>query len=243
MNNSIRVAVGVAAVAVGAFLGYQVLFAPNVGVPGPSPSPEPTATSEPTATPEPTPGPDSFESHPGGTLIPGSYVMSDVEPFEITFTVPPGWEKLAIPASVWSVEDDKSSIGFTTIDDLRSDPCDPSQGNVGVGPTADDLVTALADVPGYALNSSEDTSISGYSGTMLDITWSDPGCPEGVEGELVVSQPSDVVSPHPGETEGNTWYVLDVDGERLVISVLIHPNAVQQRIDDIQAILDSVQIE
>jgi hypothetical protein len=241
-NNIVRIAAAVAAVAVAGFIGIQLLGTPDPGgqpVPAPSASP----SLEPSATPEPTP--TSFEDHPGGSLAPGTYVMTGVEPFQITFTVPSGWEKLAVPSMVWSREDDKSTVSFGTIDDLVLDPCDPSQGYVGIGPTADDLVTALADVPGLAVNSSEETSISGFAGTLLDIEWSEAGCPADVEAMLWVDQPGDFVSPHPGGSDNlfDRMYILDVNGERLVINTAAHANATDVRVADIQSILDSTQIE
>jgi hypothetical protein len=228
-------------VVVAAFLGYRLLIEPNVGGPPPVPSPSPSVG--PSATTDP--GPTSFDAHPGGALDPGPYVLTGVEPFQITFTVPSGWEKLAVPAMVWSREDDKSTFGFFTLEDLVSDPCDPSQGFAGVGPTVDDLVTALADMPGFGLNSTEETTVSGFTATMLDIDWSDPPCAEGVEAQLGVSQPGDVVRPHPGagDEQFNRWYIVDVDGERLVIANMAHANATDVRVADIQEILDSTQIE
>jgi hypothetical protein len=115
---------------------------------------------------------------------------------------------------------------------------------MGVGPTVDDLVTALEAVPGYALNSSTDVTISGFTGTLLDIEWGDPPCAEGVEAQLTLSQPGDVIRPHPGATDGVTrWYILDVDGDRLLIGTFAAPTATDQRVEDIQSIVDSTLIE
>jgi hypothetical protein len=243
MNKFVTIGLAAAAVVVAAFVGYQFLFGTNVGGPPPIPSPSPSPSAEASPTSEPTPA--SFDDHPGGALIAGSYALTGVEPFQITFTVPPGWEKNQPPAIVWSRDDDKSTISFGTVDDLVSDPCDPPQGYVGVGPTADDLATALAAVPGFAINSSEAVTISGFTGTMLDVEWSDAGCPEGVEAMLWVEQPGDFVEPHPGASDAlfTRMYILDVSGERLVITTFAHTNATESRVNEIQEILDSTQIE
>jgi hypothetical protein len=245
MNKFVTIGLAAAAVVVAAFLGYRLLVEPNVGGQPPAPPPSSSATPEPTPQSTPDSTPRSFDSHPGGVLLPGAYVLTGVEPYQITFTMPGGWEKLAVPNLVWSQDDDKSTVGFGTIDDLVSDPCDPSQGYVGVGPTADDLATALADVPGVAINSSEEITISGFSGTMVDIEWSEANCPAEVEPMLWVKQPGDVLEPHPGgsDTLFDRMYFLDVNGERLVISTSAHANATDQRVADIQSILDSIQIE
>jgi hypothetical protein len=245
VNKFVAFGLAAAAVVVAAFLGYQFLFGTNVGGPPPAPSVSPSV--EPSATPEPTPDstPTSFDSHPGGALTPGAYVLTNVEPFQITFTVPAGWEKNQPPAIVWSREDDKSTITFGTIDDLVNDPCDPSQGYAAIGPTADDLVTGLAAVPGFAAISSEETTISGFPAAMVDVDWTEAGCPAEVEAMLGVRQPGDEPVLHPGGSDNlfDRWYFIDVDGDRLVITTAAHANATDQRIADIQSILDSIQIE
>jgi hypothetical protein len=187
----------------------------------------------------------SFDSFAGGALVPGEYFLTHVEPFEITFTVPAGWEKNQPPAMVWSREDHKATVSFGTIDDLLNDPCDPSQGYAGIGPTADDLMTGLAAMPGFAVNSSEETSISGFSATMVDVDWTEAGCPASVEAMLGVSQPGDELVPHPGGSDNlfDRWYVVDVDGERLLITTAAPANASDQRVADIESILESIQIE
>jgi hypothetical protein len=193
MNKFVAFGLAAAAVVVAAFLGYWLLIEPNVGGPPPAPSPSPSV--EPSATPDP--GPTSFDTHPGGALDPGAYVLNGVEPFQITFTVPDGWEKLAVPAMLWSEDDDKSSVALFTVVDVFNDPCDPAQGSMGVGPTVDDLVTALEAIPGYTATSDQ-AAVGGYPGTRLVTTWSDPGCPVGTNPQLLRSQPENVMRPHPG---------------------------------------------
>jgi hypothetical protein len=80
---------------------------------------------------------------------------------------------------------------------------------------------------------------------MVDIEWSEANCPAEVEPMLWVKQPGDVLEPHPGgsDTLFDRMYFLDVNGERLVISTSAHANATDQRVADIQSILDSIQIE
>jgi hypothetical protein len=240
MNKFVTFGLAAAAVVVAAFLGYRFLIEPNIGGPPPSPSPSPSAESS--APEEPTPA--SFEDHPGGTLAPGSYVLTSVEPFRITFTAPAGWEKLAVPAMLWSRDEDKSTVAFFTVDDVFNNPCDPTQGSMGVGPTVDDLVTALEGIPGYTATSDQ-AAVGGYLGTRLVTTWSDPGCPEGVEAQLLRSQPENFMRPHPGDGDDlfNHWHILDVNGERLVITTAAPGNASDQRIQDIESILDSTLIE
>ena len=231
MNNMVRAGL-VAAVVVAALLGITYFVAPNVGAP--TPSAEPTASLA-----------AVVDLPIRGALDPGTYSITDVEPLQITITVPPGWERNVVPAQIWSTTDEKAVVGFFTVDDVFADVCDQAQGWAGVGPTVDDLVEALSAVPGITIESQSDVTISGYSGTLLDVSSTDPGCPEGVEGGVLTSLPGFVDRPHPGDSddEFNRWYILDVDGERLVINASSPASNPDQVTADVQSILASVRIE
>ena len=232
MNNMVRAGL-VAAVVVAALLGIAYLVAPNVG--SPAPSPDPSASEALTG--------DLGTAR--GALAPGTYAINDVEPFRITISVPPGWERNVVPAQVWSDTDDKAMVGFFTVDDVFADVCDEAQGWAGVGPTVDDLVDALSAVPGITVDSQTDVTISGFSGTLLDISSTDPGCPEGVDGLVLTSLPGFVDRPHPGgdDVAFNRWYILDVEGQRLVINASSPASNPEQVTEDVQSILASVRIE
>ena len=236
MNIYAKVALATAAVVVAALLGYNYLVAPNVGGPrlfGPEPTPVPT----------PSPIPVPTLEMGAGSLSAGSYRITDVDPFSITITVPTGWESLAVPAMVWSVEDEKAIVAYVTVDDLFADPCDPEQGNLGVGPSADDLAEALATYPGINVNSTTAVTISGFAGTRVDFTSTDVGCPGG-DASLWTTQPAGTDSSHPGAGAGlQQFWILDVDGERLVIAVAAPVSAPPQRLEDVSSIVNSTVIE
>ena len=108
-----------------------------------------------------------------------------------------------------------------------------------------DLAEALADIPGITVVSEASATISGYSGTLLDISSSDPDCAEGVEPLLLTTIPGYVDRPHPGDSddEFSRWYILDVDGDRLVIQAVV-PRGLPERVAaDVDGMLQSVRIE
>jgi hypothetical protein len=238
MNTTAKVILATAAVVLAVVLGYTYLVAPNVGGPrlfGP----------EPTPTPVPTPSPDPIPTLElgAGALAPGSYQITDFEPINITITVPNGWESNAVPAMVWSVDGQKATVAYFTVDDLFADPCDPAQGSMGVGPTVDDLAAALSTYPGITVNSGTNTTLSGFSGTLLDITSTGVEC-DGPEAVMWTTQPDSIERPLPGGGAAfQQVLILDVNGERLVIHSGAPSNgAPSQRIDEAMSIVDSTVI-
>jgi hypothetical protein len=242
LNNALRVGLVAAAVVAAALIGYTYFIAPTVGTDPPAPIPTPTATSSPASSPTAEAVPALV---PGtGRLSPGPYLITDIGPLEITIRVPNGWESNVVPAMVWSTENEKATVAYMTTTDLFADPCDPEQGLAGVGPTAADLVAALATVPGLAVDSQSDVTIAGYPGTRLDFIATDPPCEEGVEALLLRSEPGSVDRPHPGgDTVLSSIVVLDVEGTRLVISARVPTEANAGRSAEVEQIIGSTIVE
>jgi hypothetical protein len=237
MTNTAKLVGAAAAVGVAAYLGYAYFIAPNG-------SGAPEATADPTPSSTVTAGPVQNLAYERGALAPGTYFIGNIDPFQIKFTVPVGWEKLPVRHMVWSEDDDKSTVGFLNLSHIAYHACHPSLGVHDVGPTVDDLVTELGDMQGFEINSSTEVTIGGHAGTMLDISLSDPPCAGGVEPLLGYTQPGDMDQPHPGGSDSlfDRWYIIDVNGERLVIATAAARGATEQRLQDIQAIVDSIEI-
>ena len=119
-------------------------------------------------------------------------------------------------------------ISFMTTDGLYSDPChwdwkDTVQAEVGdvkVGPSVDDLVSALGSVTYYTSTDPQPVTIDGYSGRELELQM-----PEGSYAHCDKDDPNDpgghvFVFPGPLYTQGpaNHWhlYILNVHGTRLI---------------------------
>ena len=241
MTSMMRVGLVAAVAIVAALLGYTYLVAPGVGT-DLAPNPTSTATANPTPLPTAEEVPELVTG--AGALSPGPYLITDISPLEITIRVPNGWESNVVPAMVWSREDEKATVAYMTVTDLFADPCDPAQGPASVGPTAADLVAALATVPGLSVDAQSDVTISGYAGTRLDFTTTDLECAVDAEAVLLQSDPGSVDWPHPGG--GSVLYsvvVLDVEGTRLVISARVPQGANAGRSAEVEQIIGSTIIE
>ncbi|HEX2030844.1 MAG TPA: hypothetical protein VHL78_05520 [Actinomycetota bacterium] len=126
-------------------------------------------------------------------------------------------------------------------------PADPP-----VGPTVDGLATALSDLAPFELTSPpSDVSIYGYRGKHLQLTV--PDFP--VEGEsfarCIDGNLKSWIGPltgafygyngEPGFTE--EFWILDVEGTRLMIAAERSPSAPPENVAELEAILDSIRIE
>jgi hypothetical protein len=237
MNNTAKFSVAAAVVAVAALLGFNYLVAPNIGSPGLG---DPT----PSLTPIPTPTPAVFDEQPEGEVVaPGSYLITEVEPFRITVTVPDGWQNVRVPGLLWG---EGVVLGFWYVDNVFVDPCASDLGllDPAVGPTVDDLATAFGNVPGLEATSPTDVTVDGFAGKQMELTataaWD--GC-FGNEAVLwpIDGGPDAKPPPDPGDLE-RLW-ILDVNGDRLVISSTVTPDASDEVQGELEAIFASVQIE
>lgn len=213
MNSIVKISLAVAAVAVAAVLGVNYLGSSNVGGPGPDDSP-PTPTSTPQAL------------YSGSNLSPGTYAIEAPFPVRVTLDLPDGWFSWASNASVVglvvdnSMGDGASGWGpaFWIVDNVYADPCDPtSKREPKLGPSVDDLVAALTSLPGYETTVPTNVTVSGFSGMELELTAPEYGdeCPAHRTWSTAGSDPREML---PGET--NRIQILDVDGTRLVLSIV-----------------------
>jgi hypothetical protein len=232
MNNTVRLIAVVAVVAIVAVIGYQFLFGSGVGDPGPSPSPSPSV--EPSAAPSessPAAGePINFTDLEGeGTALePGEYLIDYAAPVAtVTFTVPDepyvgwpsAWQKALFDWGPWH-QSNYARLGAVEVVNLFVDPCNPALGlrDPAVGPSVDDLITALGEVPGLQHSAPVESTVGGLTGQYMELT--------GVVPEACVEDPSIWTTTHDDlsmllPNTGDTSYVwiYDVAGQRLVIWV------------------------
>jgi hypothetical protein len=262
MNTPVRVALAAAAVVAVAAVGTRLL--PSGTGPGGPASPIPTT---PPASPTITPAPSlAFE----GPMPAGTYFM---EPFgppnastRVVFTVPDGFDYAAgwaiIPTDIGPGAPSGIGIGFLQPAGIFSDPCKwdvagtatfPQPGDIAIGPTADDLVTALATNQAYVSGEPTPVTIGGYSGKRIDLQLPSDidfaACDKYVgatEGSYFVWG-----TLHPGGSNlyaqgpGNRLHVsaLDVAGNRIVVETTDYVGTSQRDRDRVQAIVDSIHIE
>jgi hypothetical protein len=238
MNTFAKFGLAAAAMAVATLLGYNYLVSLNIGGPGPG---DPT----PAATPSPSPMPLPISSSTAAQLEPGTYVAGDPFSLRVTFTVPDGWRgNIGGPYYVgleWI--DQSGGIFFQIFDKLSADPCRHELGFLDPppGPTVEDLVTALGDMPGLDVTNVAGVTVDGYNGTQLVMTA--PESVDGCTGAYVIWQlPLGLnYSMAPGE-RSRVW-ILDVDGQRLVIESPEVPGYTDAQRTEVQEIIDSIRIE
>jgi hypothetical protein len=223
--------------------------------------PSPMAPSDPSPTPTIQ---DIMELEPFAPLEPGTYFIDpDLDPstpLRVVYEVPfEGW-------SMWigatkAGDDGHVIVSITTVTNLVRHGCrDHSWADPPVGPSVNDLATALADLAPFRVTSPpKDVTIYGYSGKYLELTVPDlpvagdgddrrfAGC---IDGNLkswvaaIDTEPGDAFygyNGEPGRTE--EFWILDVDGTRLVIEANWSPASPREDVAETRAILDSIRIE
>ena len=197
-------------------------------------------------------------------LEPGTYFMDpDLDPstsLRVVYDVAAdGWVQW-IGAGKFAA-DGHVAVSITTVSNLVRHGCrDHSRLDPPVGPTADDLATALADLAPFRVTSPPaDVTIYGYTGKHLELTvpnlpmngrGNDPRLAGCVGGKLKswvdpLSQPhaGDAFYGYTGPGYTEEFWILDIDGSRLVIAAERSPGSPPKDLGAQRAILDSIRIE
>jgi hypothetical protein len=210
----------------------------NPGGPGPTASPTPTPISTPEPTPEllepgaiePAEDPvNSFRNLQAGTY------HFDL-PMRITFTVPAGWGQWAYTSkrSQFKLIGPKDGeLSFEIVENVSADPCTGELLDPPVGPSVDDLVTALSALEGFDVSPVTNVTIDGYRGKQLTLTSPASGCD-------MRTWATSFRQNGVGLGEANHVRILDVDGVRLLIGLAPPSDPADQR--EVDGILDSIRI-
>lgn len=247
----------------------QLGLALLVALAGCAPGTETTAprASAPPAPSEPSPTPttqDIMELEPFAPLEPGTYFIDpDLDSstsLRVVYEVPfEGWSQWIGATKFY--EGGHVGVSITTVTNLVRHGCrnhlwaDPP-----VGPSVDDLATALADLAPFRMTSPpKGVAIYGFRGKHLELTVPDlpakgegdarrfAGCADGklkswvaatdtVEGDAFYGY-----NAEPGRIE--EFWILDVDGTRLVVEMNWSPASPREDVAEMHAILDSIRIE
>jgi hypothetical protein len=182
-----------------------------------------------------TPTPRVFEDA-SGSLEPGTYVSS-IDSIEVTYTVPAGWgREPSAPELGGPIADEIGGLSFWIVQDLFADPCRFDEGALAPppGPTVDDLANALVEQPGVDAEPPTDVVVDGFAGRYVEYT-----------------TPADCAQFGPWQTENGVvlfassdvrYWILEVDGTRLVMLAYLWDGATQEGRAELQAIIDSVEI-
>jgi hypothetical protein len=222
-------------------------------------------TSSPATDPIPTPTIQDVMKLPSFALLePGTYFIDPDHdpstPLRVVYTIPAeGWSSWLGAAKF--AEDGHVGVSVTTVANLVRHGCrDHSRPDPPVGTTVDDLATALADLAPFRVTAPPTSvTIYGYRGKHMELTVPDlpmegrgddqrfAGCVGGQLKSWVdpLSQPDERDAFYgytgPGYTE--EFWILDVDGTRLMIAAERSPDSPSEDITEMRAILDSIRIE
>ena len=221
----------------------------------PSETPPPSsATPSPAATAGPT-GPRAIASAGDfAPLDPGAYYIEPVadgsSPLRVLFTIPAeGWSSFIGAFKPGEDSRDQTvQINIAVVTNLVTEGCtDHSAQSPVVGPTVDDLATALSELAPFELiEEPGDVTMAGFGGKHL--VWTVPDAL--VFTECLGDEVKSWIAPSlsyafygysPGLIE--EFWILDVEGARLMISTLRYADASQADVDELQAVLDSIVIE
>lgn len=251
MNDLAKVLVATAAVVAVAVVGINLLpetgTGPGAVPPAPSPSPSTSPSQEPTASPEThevTPfGPDGFGMCPPAGIDPTCVEDPRDDSITFTFEPPASWERFVEwGGNPWIDENqppDGAAVFFYRGNWLYGDPCRPDDEedpDISVGPTVDDLVTALVDHPSLDVTAPVDVTLAGYAGKYLDLL-----VPDDIS-ECVRYQPMEghIYAQGPGH-RWHMW-ILDVNGVRVLVEANDYAGTSAERLAEVQAIIDSLEI-
>ena len=136
-------------------------------------------------------------------------------------------------------------LGSSVVGNIYSDPCRDTLLDPPLGPTVDDLATAFTNVVGWEATAPTDVALDGYAGKQLVLTvpvdtdfgacvtgrfmaWSE----DGISGSRWLQGPGQIQE---------TW-IVDVEGERLVIEASYFPEISRGNRAELQEVIDSIQI-
>jgi hypothetical protein len=182
--------------------------------PDATPVPSPSATAIPTSTPvavRPLP--------PDGALSPGQYRTGVPDsPVTVAMTIGGGWS-----SGGWYIMNPPElthQVSFWTVGDVNSDACDwgGTLPRRSIGPTVDDLVSALDAQSNTNMSTPADVVIDGYAGKRVRMSTPHKIDCSGIDSLVMWVDPAG--NPGRGlEPTGtyDTLWILDVDGHRVVI--------------------------
>jgi hypothetical protein len=260
MNFYGKFAIAAVAVVAIAAVGFAILrpsgtMPASVGATGQvSPSPSVAVSARPSPTPSPSPAivsgsatsfvlPEADSPNNGQLLEPGTWRLSAGFPVPVSFDVPDGWAV----CSGSSVEQglcgpegtngEHAGISFLIVENVVSDPCGDALADPPVGPSVNDLVTAISNLKGFRATRPVSVTIDGYRGKQFELTAPDSSAC-GLNTWATANRTNGV-----GLSEVNVLQIVDVDGVRIMIAGAYFPTAGDSAIRaQIDAFLATVHI-
>lgn len=242
-TTALRLGIAAVVVALAVILGINYLSGPNVGN-EPEASPSPSAAASTAASPKPLP------TVLGTALSSGTYYLTSF-PVHLTVDVP----TFEAPAEWFAGCSDGGvleqsvcfrptpttgvfAVGFPLVDNVVADPCSGVLLDPRVGPTVDDLVSAISNLAGFEATAPLDVTVDGFQGKQFSVTRVSPAVPE-----CGATWASGARVNGMASGEANLVRILDVDGVRIVLTGAYDPAASEADLATIQQLFASVHIE
>lgn len=199
---------------------------------------------------------DMWDREPLSEIEPGTYFIdADLDPstsLRVVFDIPAeGWSSW-LGAAKFGPDDGHVAVSMTTVVNLVTDGCrDHLAADPPVGPTVDDLATALSELEPFEVTTApEDVTIYGYSGKHLELTVPDVAFDRCDAGDLRswiapidAAEEGDAFYGYTGPGYREEFWILDVEGTRLMIATERSPGSPSEDLAELRAILDSIRIE
>jgi hypothetical protein len=217
MNSTLKAVLAAAAVIAVLVAGINFLPRNDAAVAGPS-------STRPSTSSPPSPSQQVDRMGLGGTN----------QHFNVD--LPEGWENNEWVANNHPLGGDTSFI-VGLVDNTFEDPCLHIERNPKVGPTVEDLATALGEIPGTTATEPVQTTIAGYDATYVEVTH--PGPPPCEEFVWYQESPGNYWWVVEADERFSVW-ILELDGQRVAIGARSYPDTPQQAKDELRDILDSI---
>jgi hypothetical protein len=193
---------------------------------------------------------------PLGQIEPGTYSIDpDLDPstpLRVVYEIPAeGWSSW-IGAAKFGPDDGHVGVSVTTVVNLVTDGCrDHLAADPPVGPTVEDLATALSELEPFRVTSPpRDVTVYGYRGKHLELTVPDVAFDRCDAGDLRswiapmdTAEEGDAFYGYTGPGYREEFWILDVDGTRLMIAAERSPGSPSEDLDELRTILRSIRIE
>jgi hypothetical protein len=198
----------------------------RIMAPAPSPTPSPT----------PTPVPPSL---PNGNLAPGTYTAHPLPGMTWTITVPAGWVGSDDWIVCYDLTPDVHSVcvgGPTDNEGIPMDSCAAA----GTRPAAsvDEFIAAVQAREDWTVSAPVDVTVSGYSGTRIDLEVPAGACENGSSYMVLAMPDGGGYRAYGPNTRFRLW-ILDIDGKPIVIFRNNSPASPAARVSEGDAIVDT----
>ena len=248
MSTMYRLA-GAAAVVAALVAGLTLITGSSFGPPHASATPTafPSATGTPTLPAESSTAQLTY-TWPG-SLAAGTYATSFIWniPFAIRFTVPAGWTSRDVELINGTDPPILASVAFLVPGNTYTDSCALVERVPATGPSVDDFAAAMATISGIHAKAPRPTVIGGRDAVHVEYS-ADPSASCPTESRMW----NDDLGAHmPLQPQGSPYWpvrpgphnliVVDVDGTRLVIDMLVDPTAPPGLGSEVEEIMQSVR--